>query len=73
MTENVFEHLIINVYYFVLGAFLTATPPPPPPLPPLIDSVKSEPLIQPNNQRMALLSSISSFDPNKLKKTEVTK
>lgn len=45
---------------------LTVTPlPPPPPPPPAISAAQ---LTQPENPRMALLSSISLFDPNKLKK-----
>lgn len=62
------------VYYFVLVAVnsssLIPTPPPPPPLLPSTMPVLSSQFIQPDNQRMALLSSINLFDPKKLKKVE---
>ncbi|XP_050431332.1 PX domain-containing protein kinase-like protein isoform X2 [Adelges cooleyi] len=54
----------------VANTTLTASYPPPPPPPPPSNTVTNspEPLPQTSYQRTALLSSISSFNPNKLKK-----
>lgn len=63
--------LILFCFDFVIVAVhsssLTTTPPPPPPPPSSVPIISTQ-FAQPNNQRIALLSSISSFDPNKLKK-----
>lgn len=52
------------IFNDLLSLIATPLPPPPPPPPPL-PAISA---VQPDNQRMALLSSISLFDPNKLKK-----
>lgn len=52
----------------VNSSSLVSNPPPPPPPPPTSTTTIPINSSQSNNQRMALLSSISSFDTNKLKK-----
>jgi len=52
------------VFINLLSLTATLLPPPPPP-PPTISAAQ---LTQPDNPRMALLTSISLFDTNKLKK-----